>query len=66
MQSVVIMKHTEILARLETHEVECNLRYKRIEERLAEQKDSLKSLDVKIWGIVVLVIISPFSSLIIG
>tara|TARA_R100000935_G_C2747612_1_gene128434 strand:- start:507 stop:689 length:183 start_codon:yes stop_codon:yes gene_type:complete len=60
------MKHTEILARLESHEIECNLRYQRIEERLNEQKDSLKSLDMKIWGIAVLVIIAPFSSLIIN
>jgi len=60
------MKHTEILSRLEAHEAECNLRYQRIEERLAEQKESLKSLDMKIWGIAVLVIIAPFSSQIIG
>mgnify|MGYP001342954595 FL=1 len=60
------MKHTEILARLEYHEIECNLRYQRIEERLNEQRDSLKSLDIKIWGIAVLVIIAPFSSLIIN
>ena len=32
-----LMKVTEVLAKLEKHEAECNLRYKRIEEKLGER-----------------------------
>tara|TARA_R110002153_G_scaffold92308_2_gene224269 strand:- start:4178 stop:4462 length:285 start_codon:yes stop_codon:yes gene_type:complete len=60
------MKITEVLAKLEKHEAECNLRYQRIEEKLVEQKQastaqqlSLKGLDLKIWGLAVLIIIVP-------
>jgi hypothetical protein len=53
------MKITELLARLDKHEAECNLRYTRIEEKLIEQKMSLKALDLKIWGLAVLIIIVP-------
>ena len=56
----------DLFSRLEKHEVECNLRYKRIEERLNEQKDTLKNLDYKIWGIGVLVIIAPFAGKLLG
>ena len=53
------MKLEEVLARLEKHEAECNLRYQRIEERLDDQKDALKSLDLKIWGLAILIIVAP-------
>ena len=53
------MKVEEVLAKLEKHEAECNLRYKRIEERLDDQKETLKGLDYKIWGLAVLIIIAP-------
>jgi hypothetical protein len=53
------MKITEVLAKLEKHESECNLRYTRIEEKLGEQKLSMKALDLKIWGLAVLIIIAP-------
>jgi hypothetical protein len=43
----------------EKHESECNLRYTRIEEKLGEQKLSMKALDLKIWGLAVLIIIAP-------
>lgn len=69
MQGVVDMKVEEVLSRLEKHEAECNLRYKRIEERLDDQKemvsknsDALTKLDMKIWGLAILIIVSPFAA----
>jgi hypothetical protein len=69
MQGVVGMRVEEVLSRLEKHEAECNLRYKRIEERLDDQKelvsknsDSLTKLDIKIWGLAILIIVSPFAA----
>lgn len=55
----VTMKVEEVLAKLEKHEAECNLRYKRIEERLEDQKETLKGLDYKIWGLAILIIVAP-------
>ena len=54
-----MMEVTEVLAKLEKHEAECTLRYKRIEEQLNEQKLSIKALDIKIWGLAILIIIAP-------
>jgi len=69
LQSVVDMRVEEVLSRLEKHEAECNLRYKRIEERLDDQKDmvsknsdALTRLDMKIWGLAILIIVSPFAA----
>lgn len=69
MQGVVDMKIEEVLSRLEKHEAECNLRYKRIEERLDDQKEmvsknseALTRLDMKIWGLAILIIVSPFAA----
>jgi hypothetical protein len=63
------MKVEEVLSRLEKHEAECNLRYKRIEERLDDQKEmvsknseALTRLDMKIWGLAILIIVSPFAA----
>jgi len=53
------MSMTEVLAKLEKHEAECTLRYQRIDEKLGEQKTSMKALDLKIWGLAVLIIIAP-------
>ena len=50
---------TEVWVRLEKHEAECTLRYQRINEKLGEQKASMKALDLKIWGLAVLIIIAP-------
>ena len=47
---------TEVMAELVKHEAECDLRYKRIEERLDDQKEHLKGLDLRMWGIAVLII----------
>ena len=63
------MRVEEVLSRLEKHEAECNLRYKRIEERLDDQKDmvsknseALNRLDIKAWGLAVLIVVSPFAA----
>jgi|TARA_E500000318_G_scaffold24385_1_gene24544 hypothetical protein len=63
------MRVEEVLSRLEKHEAECNLRYKRIEERLDDQKDmvsknseALNRLDIKVWGLAVLIVVSPFAA----
>ena len=55
-----------LTARLEKHEAECALRYARIEERLDDQKQSLNKLDIKIWGLAVLIISAPIFTKIIG
>lgn len=54
------MEVKEVLAKLEKHEAECNLRYKRIEERMEDHKSSLKTLDVKLWALAILILIAPF------
>jgi hypothetical protein len=63
------MRVEEVLSRLEKHEAECNLRYNRIEERLDDQKEmvsknseALTRLDMKIWGLAILIIVSPFAA----
>ena len=60
------MEVKEVLAKLEKHEAECNLRYQRIEERLAEHKSALSALDVKLWALAVLIIIAPFVQKFLG
>jgi|TARA_B100000900_G_scaffold414959_1_gene443216 hypothetical protein len=56
------MRVEDVLSKLEKHEAECALRYTRIEERLDDQKNSLKALDIKIWGLAVLIISVPVLS----
>ena len=53
------MRVEDVLAKLEKHEAECNLRYQHIEEKLTEQKKSLDGLDYKIWGLGVLIVVTP-------
>jgi hypothetical protein len=53
------MKMDEVLSRLDKHESECSLRYDRIEERLDHQKKYLERLDIKIWGLAILIITTP-------
>ncbi len=60
------MRVEEVLAKLEKHEAECNLRYQRIEERLDDHKSSLKALDVKLWALAVLILIAPFVQKFLG
>lgn len=66
MQSVVDMRVEEVLNKLEKHEAECALRYARIEERLDDQKGSLKALDLKIWGLAILIISVPIFNRLVG
>ena len=60
------MKALDVLKELEKHEAECLLRYKNIEEKLNDQKSTLKLLDVKVWGIAVLVLVAPFAAKLLG
>ena len=55
-----------LTARLEKHEAECALRYARIEERLDNQRKSLDRLDIKIWGIALLIITTPVINRFVG
>ena len=50
------MKPEDVLSKLEQHEAECNLRYRRIEERLEDQKTFLEKLDLRMWGIAGLIV----------
>ena len=47
------MKVNDVLKLLEKHESECNRRYEKIEK-------SLDKLDVKVWGLAVLIVVTPF------
>ena len=60
------MKALEVLKELEKHEAECLLRYENIEEKLNDQKSTLKLLDVKVWGLAVLVLVAPFAAKLLG
>ena len=60
------MQVEEVLSKLEKHEAECALRYARIEERLDDQKNSLKALDFKIWGLAILIISVPIFNRLVG
>ena len=56
----VHMKESEVaLARLEKHEAECSLRYKRLDEKLSEYAEVIKAVDNKLWRIGILVLLSP-------
>ena len=46
----------QVMAELARHEKECGFRYTRLEEKLEDNKVSLKSLDVRLWGLSVLII----------
>lgn len=61
-----IMKAADVLKELEKHEAECSIRYKNIEEQLSSQKNSLRSLDQKVWALAVLILIAPFASKLLG
>tara|TARA_R110000851_G_scaffold284748_1_gene438345 strand:- start:270 stop:452 length:183 start_codon:yes stop_codon:yes gene_type:complete len=60
------MKAIEVLKELEKHEAECLIRYKNIEEKLSDQKSTLKLMDAKVWGLAVLIIIAPFAAKLLG
>jgi hypothetical protein len=50
----------DYLKDLETHVAMCDSRFERIEKRLDSYKISLNSLDGKLWGLAVLIMIAPF------
>ena len=41
----------QALSELKTHQIECALRYERIEERLEEGSEKFKKLEMMIWGV---------------
>jgi hypothetical protein len=46
----------QLIEQLNVHEAECTLRYKRIEEKLEENKQAMIKFDMKIWGLAVLIV----------
>ena len=50
------LQAADVLLLLETHESECSLRYERIEEKLTDQKAFLEKLDLRMWGLAVLIV----------
>ena len=46
----------DVLLLLERHESECNIRYEAINEKLVSQSETLKTLDMRMWGIAALII----------
>ena len=46
----------DVLLLLESHEKECSARYERIEEKLTDQKAFLEKLDMRMWGLAVLIV----------
>lgn len=46
----------DVLLLLEAHEKECSARYERIEEKLTDQKAFLEKLDLRMWGLAVLIV----------
>ena len=41
----------QALSELKTHQIECALRYERIEEHLEEGSEKFKKLEMMIWGV---------------
>lgn len=50
----VKMTPEEVLKQLEKHEESCDKRYEQIQKQLT-------GLDIKVWGIAILIIIAPFA-----
>jgi hypothetical protein len=50
------VKPEDVLQKLANHEEKCDLRYQRIEERLDDQKKTLERLDLRLWGLAVLIV----------
>ena len=47
---------SQVIEQLNVHEAEFTLRYKRIEEKLEENRAAIAKFDIKIWGIAILII----------
>ena len=52
----------QALSELKTHQIECALRYERIEERLEEGSEKFKKLERLIWGVYPFIAISIFAT----
>jgi hypothetical protein len=52
----VNVKPEDVLEKLAHHEEKCDLRYQRIEERLDDQRKTLDRLDIRLWGLVGLIV----------
>lgn len=50
----VKMTPEEVLKQLEKHEESCDKRYEQIQKQLG-------SLDLKVWGLAVLIVVAPFA-----
>ena len=50
------MKPEDVLEKLAHHEEKCDLRYQRIEEQLGDQKKTLERLDLRLWGVMALIV----------
>ncbi len=50
----------EALAKVETHEKECALRYKNIEERLERGSQRMDRMEMSIWGVYPFILASVF------
>ncbi len=51
---------TDALAKVETHEKECALRYKNIEERLERGSQRMDRMEMSIWGVYPFILASVF------
>tara|TARA_R100000655_G_scaffold35453_1_gene68973 strand:+ start:3777 stop:3965 length:189 start_codon:yes stop_codon:yes gene_type:complete len=49
-------KADKALQEINTHERECALRYKRIEERLADGSRRFDRIERMLWGVIILII----------
>ncbi len=51
---------TDALAKVETHEKECALRFKAIEERLERGSARMDRMEMSIWGVYPFILASVF------
>ena len=50
----------DALAKIETHEKECALRFKNIEQRLERGSDRMDRIEMSIWGVYPFILASVF------
>ena len=54
------MTDQDALSKIDTHEKECALRFKAIEERLERGSQRMNRLEVSIWGVYLFILASVF------
>jgi len=54
------MTDQDALSKIDTHEKECALRFKAIEERLERGSQRMNRLEVSIWGVYPFILASVF------